>query len=174
MIPLGLPAKKSVLKGLRAGERVALSGILYAARDQAHLRLLKTLDAPPFPLENAAIYYVGPTPAKPGKITGSAGPTSSYRMDEAAIPLIGKGVNIMIGKGERDASIRDACAEYGAVYLMATGGAGALLASKIASSRVIAYEDLGPEAVRELVVKDFPCLVAYDTHGNSIFRSDDT
>jgi fumarate hydratase subunit beta len=171
MISLTTPIKESDILSLKAGDKVLLSGIIYTARDQAHMRLIKE-ESLPFTLQGAVFYYVGPTPARPSQIIGSSGPTSSYRMDTLAVPLMKKGLKMMIGKGDRSEAFRLAMIEANAVYLIATGGAGALLSSKILSSKVIMYDDLGTEAVRELEVKDFPCFVAYDVYGNQIFHKE--
>ena len=169
MIRLRAPLSKQTIMSLKAGDQVFISGRLYTARDQAHARL-KDESNPAIDLKGAIIYYVGPTPEKPGHIIGSSGPTSSYRMDELAVPLMEKGVLAMIGKGERSDAFIKAMQKHQAVYLIATGGAGALLASKITSSRVVMYEDLDAEAIRALDVIDFPCYVAYDVHGGNLFK----
>ena len=159
---------------LRAGDRVLLSGIVYTARDAAHARLVKLLDEGrplPLPLRDAVIYYVGPTPAKPGQAIGSAGPTTSYRMDRYAPRLLEKGLRGMIGKGQRSRAVIRSMQENGAVYFGALGGAGALLAKCVKSCRVLCYEDLGPEAIHELTVENFPVTVAIDSHGNSLYET---
>lgn len=163
------PLDNATIENLKAGDKVLLSGTIYTARDAAHSRLIEE-DTLPFELQGAVIYYVGPTPAKEGAIIGAAGPTSSYRMDEMAVPLMERGVKMMIGKGDRSETFRKAMMENNAVYMIATGGAGALLASKIKNRKLIMYEDLGAEAVYELEVENFPCFVAYDTHGNNILK----
>ncbi len=170
MISLTTPIKESDVRSLKAGDKVLINGTIYTARDQAHMRLIKE-NTLPFNIEGAVFYYVGPTPARPNQIIGSSGPTSSYRMDTFAIPLMKKGLKMMIGKGNRSDVFRQAMIEHNAVYLIATGGAGALLSSKIVSSKVLMYDDLGTEAIRELEVKDFPCFVAYDVFGNQIFHT---
>lgn len=170
MIALTTPIKERDVLSLKAGDKVLLSGTIYTARDQAHMRLIKE-DSLPFNIEGAVFYYVGPTPARPDQVIGSSGPTSSYRMDTLAVPLMKKGLKMMIGKGNRSEDFRLAMIEQKSVYLIATGGAGALLSSKILSSKVIMYDDLGTEAIRELEVKDFPCFVAYDVFGNQIFHT---
>ena len=167
---LKTPITDDAIKDLKVGDQVYLSGKIYTARDQAHLRLIKE-DNIKFPIQGSVIYYVGPTPTRPGYSIGSSGPTSAYRMDELAIPLMEKGVKLMIGKGDRSEPFREAMIRNKSVYLMATGGAGALLASRIKSSKVIMYEDLGAEAVQELMVENFPCFVAYDIYNNSLFIS---
>ena len=159
-------------RGLRAGARVMVSGVVYAARDAAHKRLVEALDrgeALPVDLRGAVIYYVGPTPGAPGQALGSAGPTTSSRMDAYAPRLMALGLRGMIGKGGRSAAVVEAMKRHGSVYLAATGGAGALLAKRIVTAEVVAYEDLGPEALRRLVVKDFPAIVAIDASGASLY-----
>ena len=168
MIRLNTPIKDSDIDKLIVGEKVLISGTIYTARDQAHLRLIKE-DNPKFKIDGSVIYYVGPTPNREGFPIGASGPTSSYRMDKLSVPLMEKGLKLMIGKGDRSEDFRKEMIKNRSVYLIATGGAGALLSSKIKESKVIMYSDLKSEAIRELVVEDFPCFVAYDIHGNSIF-----
>jgi len=171
---LEAPLSESEVRSLEAGEPVALCGVVYTARDIAHKRLVRALEAGeamPIPVEGAVIYYVGPTPARPGQVIGSAGPTTSSRMDGLSPALISRGLRAMIGKGYRSREVREALIEYGAVHLAAIGGAGALLSRHIVAARVVAYEDLGTEAIRELRVVDFPAIVAYDSHGNSVYDS---
>jgi len=171
-IRLKTPLSTEDIKNLRVGDRVLLSGKIYTARDTAHRRLVERLDAGqdlPIPLQGQVIYYCGPTPAKPGKPIGSAGPTTSCRMDSFAPRLIELGLKGMIGKGKRSPGVIEAIKKFGAVYFGATGGAGALLSKKIKSARVAAYEDLGPEAIRELEVEDFPVVVINDTRGNDLY-----
>ena len=161
---------------LRSGDMAFLSGTVYTARDAAHARLIALLDqgAPlPFPLEGAVIYYVGPTPPPPGRVIGSAGPTTSYRMDAYAPRLHALGVKASIGKGVRSAEVRQALAKYCAVYFGATGGAGALLSTCIREAEVIAFPDLGPEAVRKLRVENLPLLVINDSVGNELYVEPD-
>lgn len=171
MITLKAPVTNEAIKKLNVGDKVLISGTIYTARDQAHLRLIKE-DNPKFELEGAIIFYVGPTPNKQGYVIGASGPTSSYRMDDMAPNLMARGLKVMIGKGDRSEAFRKSMIENNAVYLIATGGAGALLSSRIKSSEVIMYEDLGPEAIRKLEVEDFPCFVAYDIYGKNIFKGD--
>ncbi len=171
MIRLTPPITDKKVKSLKAGDRVLITGKIYTARDQAHLRLIDD-QKPAFNLDGAIIYYVGPTPEREGQVIGACGPTSSYRMDELSVPLMERGVKIMIGKGNRSQDFQNNMRKHNALYLIATGGAGALLASKVLSRKVMMYEDLGPEAVYELDVKDFPCFVAYDLDGHSIFSED--
>lgn len=157
---------------LRAGDRILLSGCVYTARDAAHKRIAALLDsggALPFPLEGAVIYYAGPTPAPPGKPIGSCGPTTSGRMDPYAPRLLDLGLAAMIGKGERSQSVREAIVRNRAVYLCAVGGAGALAARCIESMEVIAFEDLGCESVKRLMIRDFPLIVCNDCEGGDLF-----
>ena len=158
---------------LHAGDRVYLSGTVYTSRDAAHKRLFSLLDAGealPFPLQNACIYYAGPTPAEPGAVIGSCGPTTSSRMDKFAPRLLDLGLAAMIGKGPRSAEVVDAIRRNGAVYLCAVGGAGALAARSIVSCKEIAFQDLGCESVKRLEVHDFPLVVADDCSGGSLFE----
>jgi len=169
---LQTPLSDEDILQLKTGDKVLLSGLVYTARDAAHKRLIQALDKgekPPFPLEGAVIYYVGPTPAPPGRPIGSAGPTTSYRMDTYAPRLYGLGVKATIGKGRRSQEVRDAMREHKAVYFGATGGAGALISQCIVQAKVIAYDDLGPEAIRVLMVKDFPLLVVNDAYGGELY-----
>lgn len=157
---------------LKAGDVVRLSGVIYSARDAAHKKIVDLLDkgeTPPFPLEGAVVYYVGPTPAPPGRAIGAAGPTTSYRMDTYAPRLHGLGLKASIGKGKRNDAVKNALKEHKAVYFGATGGAGALLSQCIEQSKVIAFDELGPEAVRAMKVKDFPLLVVNDCHGGELY-----
>jgi fumarate hydratase subunit beta len=173
---LNLPLTDEDIAGLHAGEAILLSGVLYTARDAAHQRLLQALDAGealPFDLAGQVIYYCGPAPTPPGRALGSAGPTSSYRMDPFTPRLHSLGLRGTIGKGNRDRSVREACRQYGAVYLVAVGGAGALLADCVLSAEILAYPELGPEALRRLQVAHFPVIVAYDAKGGSVFPGDE-
>jgi fumarate hydratase subunit beta len=157
---------------LRVGMKVLLSGIVYTARDAAHKRFLDIINSGkelPFPLDGAAIYYAGPTPAKLGKPIGSCGPTTSGRMDGFAPTLLDRGLSAMIGKGERNAAVKEAIKRNAAVYFAAIGGAGALAAASISSSEVIAFPELGCESVKRLIFKDFPLIVAIDSHGGDIY-----
>ena len=167
------PLTEEDVRSLKAGDQVCLTGEIYTARDIAHKRLCESIDAGrelPFELEGAIIYFVGPTPARPGRVIGAAGPTTSSRMDAFSPKLIAKGLRAMIGKGYRGDEVRDALKEYGAVHLATIGGAGALLSKHIIAAEVIAYEDLGAEAIRKLQVVDFPTIVAYDTYGHSVYK----
>jgi fumarate hydratase subunit beta len=166
------PLTEEDIRSLKAGDEVLITGVIYGARDMAHKRLCEAIDAGkelPFELEGAIIYYVGPTPAQPGKVIGAAGPTTSSRMDAFSPKLLTKGLKATIGKGYRNSEVREALKKYGAVHLSAIGGAGALLSKHIVAAEVIAYEDLGTEAVRKLEVIDFPAIVAYDSYGNSVY-----
>ncbi|TFG48594.1 MAG: Fe-S-containing hydro-lyase [Candidatus Brocadiia bacterium] len=157
---------------LRAGLEITLTGVIYSARDMAHKRLCHAIEHGadlPFDIKGAIIYFLGPTPAPPGRVIGSAGPTTSSRMDSFSPLLISRGLKAMIGKGYRDEKVRQALQKYKAVHLAAIGGAGALLSKYIVSSEIIAYEDLGTEAIRRLEVIDFPVIVAYDAFGNSVY-----
>ena len=170
---LTTPLTKEDTKKLKAGDVVYLSGVLYTARDAAHKRLVELLEKGeelPFPIEGSVIYFVGPTPPKPGDPIGSAGPTTSYRMDSYSPTLLKHGSLGMIGKGKRNQAVKDACVKYGGIYFGATGGAGALLGKKIKSAEVVAYPELGPEAVRKIVVEDFPVTVINDTYGNDLYQ----
>ncbi|MRI58068.1 MAG: fumarate hydratase [Epsilonproteobacteria bacterium] len=170
---LTTPLSDEDVSKLKAGDIVYLSGTIYTARDAAHKRLVDLIqkgEPLPFDLKGAVIYYVGPTPPKPGEVIGSAGPTTSYRMDSYAPILIEHGLKGMIGKGRRNDAVKEACKKHKAVYFGAVGGAGALLAQRIKDAKVIAYEELGPEAVRELVVEDFPVVVVNDTFGNDLYE----
>ena len=171
---LTTPCTAEELAKLRAGDTVLLSGVVYTARDQAHKRMLEALDKGeplPFPLEGSAIYYVGPTPERPGEAIGSAGPTTSGRMDAMSPRLLDLGNKVMIGKGKRDATVKEAVRRNGAVYLAALGGAGALMAMSVKTLEVIAWPDLGCEAVRRLTVEDMPLTVILDAHGGDLYES---
>ncbi|HUT54296.1 MAG TPA: Fe-S-containing hydro-lyase [bacterium] len=170
---LSAPFSEEVARSLKAGDQVALSGVIYTGRDTAHKRMMETLDRGedlPFPLSGAVIFYVGPTPPPPGRPIGSAGPTTSGRMDAYAPRLIALGLRGMIGKGNRSKEVREACVKYGCVYLGAIGGAGALLSNSISAAKVVAWEELGPEAVRELQVKDMPLVVINDCFGADLYE----
>jgi fumarate hydratase subunit beta len=168
-----LPLTREKTETLRAGDTVYLSGVLYTARDAAHKRLMELLDSGeplPFPIEDACIYYVGPTPAAPGQVIGSAGPTTSYRMDAYTPRLLALGLRGMIGKGMRSGAVVEAMQQAGAVYFGATGGAGALLADHIKQAELIAFPELGTEAVRRLTVEAFPVTVVIDSKGRNLYR----
>jgi fumarate hydratase subunit beta len=171
-IKLEMPLSEEEVRDLTAGDKVLLSGTIYTARDAAHARLIDSLkqgEELPFELDGQVIYYVGPAPAKPGQVIGSAGPTTSYRMDPFAPVLIKEGLRGMIGKGTRGEEVVTAMQEEGAVYFAAIGGAAALIAKRIKQAEVIAYEDLGTEAVRKLKVEDMPLIVAIDSQGNNLY-----
>jgi len=170
---LSTPLSEEAVLSLRSGDRVLLSGVVYTARDQAHREMTAALERGeplPFDPQGQVIYYVGPSPAPPGKVIGSAGPTTSYRMDPFAPALYEAGIKATIGKGPRSEAVRQAIVRCRALYLAATGGAGALLASRVKACEVIAYPDLGPEAVRRLVVEDFPVIVINDAHGGDFYE----
>ncbi len=174
-VKIDAPFFQEQVKELRAGDIAEMTGTIYTARDAAHKRMLedyKKTGKLPFDIQNAVIYYAGPSPAKPGQVIGSAGPTTSYRMDAYAPKLIELGQTGMIGKGERSKQVMEAMKKYGAVYFGATGGAGALLANHIKKSEIIAYEDLGAEAIRKLYVKDFPVIVIIDSQGNNLYETE--
>ncbi|MDI6893101.1 MAG: Fe-S-containing hydro-lyase [Bacillota bacterium] len=167
------PLTDEAVAELRAGDRVLISGYIYAARDAAHKRLYELLqkgEELPFDIEGAVVYYVGPTPPKPGQVIGSAGPTTSGRMDPYTPALIRVGLKGMIGKGLRSQAVKDAMKEHGAVYFAAVGGAGALIAKSIVESEVVAYEDLGAEAIRRLRVENFPVVVVNDRYGGDLYE----
>ena len=171
---LTTPVTPEMLAPLKAGDTVFLSGTVYTARDAAHKRMMELLDAGqslPFPVEGSAVYYVGPTPERPGEIIGSAGPTTSGRMDAYSPRLLDLGQAIMIGKGARNQAVKDAVRRSGGVYLAALGGAGALMAESVKSLEVICWEDLGCEAVRKLEVENFPLTVILDSHGGDLYES---
>lgn len=172
---LTLPLTKEDVRSLKAGDEVYLSGTLYTARDAAHKRLCELIERGetlPIDLTNQTIYYVGPTPAKEGYAVGSAGPTSSYRMDKYCEPLFKRGLNCMIGKGKRSLELRQAMQEYEIVYLGVIGGAAALISKSIKESKVIAFEDLGAEAIHEYKVEDFPAFVLMDCFGGNMYESE--
>ena len=171
---LTTPVTREDLSPLHAGDTVLLSGVVYTARDAAHKRMMELLDAGqplPFPVEGSAIYYVGPTPERPGEVIGSAGPTTSGRMDAYSPRLLDMGQAVMIGKGARNQAVKDAVVRSGGVYLAALGGAGALMAESVKSLEIICWEDLGCEAVRRLEVENFPLTVILDPHGGDLYQS---
>ena len=167
------PIEEKIIEKLTAGTKVTISGVIYTARDAAHHRLVQALDKGeklPFGLKGQTIYYMGPSPAPSGQVIGSAGPTTSRRMDGYTPQLIAAGVKAMIGKGSRSPEVREAIKKYKAVYLVTTGGAGALLAKSIKQAKVIAYEELGAEAILRLTVENFPAIVANDIYGEDLFE----
>ena len=173
-INIKTPFTRDDAKKLRAGDSCLISGVIYTARDAAHKRLCELIDRGeelPLDIKDSIIYFVGPTPAKPGQAIGSAGPTTSYRMDAYSPSLIAIGQTGMIGKGKRGPEVIDAMKEHGAVYFGAIGGCGALLSKCIKKAEVIAYDDLGAEAIRRLEVEDFPVVVIIDSLGNNLYET---
>lgn len=172
MIRLTTPLTTEKVTALKAGDEVYITGTMYTSRDAGHKKMIEQIERGeelPFPILDSIIYYVGPSPAKEGEVIGSAGPTTSYRMDSYTPTLLELGLKGMVGKGERNQQVIDAMIKNKAVYFGAVGGAGALLASCIKSSKLIAYEDLGPEALCELHVVDFPVMVIIDSEGNNMY-----
>ena len=168
------PLTADTVKNLRAGDVVRITGPVYTARDAAHKRMTEALAAGkplPFDITGQVVYYVGPSPTKPGEVVGSAGPTTSGRMDKYTPALIEKGMRGMIGKGSRSKDVIDACVKYGAVYFVAVGGAAAVISQSIKGEEMIAYEDLGPEAIRRYEVEDFPAIVCIDAEGNDFYKA---
>ena len=168
------PITKETAKTLHAGDYVYITGTIYTARDAAHKRMQETLqrgEALPPEMKENVIYYMGPSPAREGRPIGSAGPTTASRMDKYAPELLDLGLGAMIGKGKRSQEVKDAIVRNGSVYFAAVGGAGALLSKCILSSEVIAYDDLGTEAIRKLQVKDFPVIVVIDSEGNNLYET---
>lgn len=167
------PIRDKMRRKLYAGDSISLSGVVYTARDAAHKRLAEALkkDQPlPFDLKGQTIYYMGPTPARPGQVIGSCGPTTSSRMDAFTPSLLAAGLVAMIGKGERSADVKEAIKKQRAVYFVTYGGAGALLAKTVRKAEVVAYHELGAEAIMRLEVEDFPVIVANDMHGGDLFK----
>jgi fumarate hydratase subunit beta len=170
---ISAPLDEATVAGLHAGDEVLIDGTVYVARDAAHKRMVELLDSGqplPFDPKGQIIYYMGPAPARPGRIIGSAGPTTSGRMDRYAPRLMATGIKAMIGKGSRSPSVRDAMKEYKAVYLAAIGGAGALIARSIVANEIIAWDELGAEALRRLTVREFPAIVIDDIYGNDLYE----
>ena len=173
LIRLTTPLSEADVAALHTGDALRLSGVIYTGRDAAHRHLFDLLqrgEEPPIPLSGQVIYYVGPSPAPPGRPIGAAGPTTSYRMDPYTPLLLSRGLKAVIGKGMRSAEVKEALRRYHAVYLTATGGAGALLGGAIKEAQVVAYPELGPEAIRRLVVEDFPVLVVNDIYGGDLYE----
>ena len=169
-----VPIKKHVAETLKSGDYVYLSGTIYTARDAAHKRMYEALEkgeSLPMEMNENVIYYMGPSPAREGKVIGSAGPTTASRMDKYAPKLLDLGLGAMIGKGKRSKEVKDAIVRNKAVYFAAVGGAGALLSKCIKESRVIAYDDLGTEAIRELKIENFPVIVVIDSDGNDLYET---
>jgi fumarate hydratase subunit beta len=172
-VKLKPPLSDAEVMGLEVGDQVLISGVIYTARDAAHKRLIDLLEAgkqPPMEIKGQIIYYVGPSPARPGKVIGAAGPTTAYRMDSYAPTLMRLGLKAMIGKGKRGPAVVAAMKEYKAVYLGATGGAGALISKCIKDARVIAFPELGPEAIHRLEVQDLPAIVINDCQGRDLYE----
>ena len=173
-VSIKTPLSREEARKLRAGDSCLISGVIYTARDAAHKRLCELAEQGrelPIDVRDAVIYYVGPTPARPGEAIGSAGPTTSYRMDAYSPLLIAQGLTGMIGKGKRGAEVVEAMQEHGAVYFGAIGGCGALLSRCIKKAEIVAYEDLGAEAIRRLEVEDFPAIAVIDSAGNNLYES---
>ena len=173
-VKITTPLTREQVKNLKAGDSCLISGVIYTARDAAHKRLCELVEAGkdlPMDVKDAIIYFVGPTPAKPGQAIGSAGPTTSYRMDAYSPTLIAQGLTGMIGKGKRGPEVVAAMTEHGAVYFGAIGGCGALLGKCIKKAEIVAYEDLGAEAIRRLEVEDFPAIVIIDSEGNNLYQT---
>ena len=171
---MNTPFSREEAESLKAGDYVYLTGIIYSARDAAHKRMQEALDRGeelPFDLEDNVIYYLGPTPAREGRPIGSAGPTTSSRMDKYTPALLDLGLRGMVGKGKRSPEVIEAIIRNKSVYFAAVGGAGAILSKRILSSEVIAYEDLGTEAIRKMQIKDFPVIVVIDTEGNNLYET---
>lgn len=171
-IKIKTPVSEKDIEKLGAGDRLLLSGKILVARDQAHIKLIEMMKAGqklPVDLKNQVIYYAGPSPTKPGEVIGSVGPTTAARMDKVAEPLFKKGVKFTIGKGERSQAFKGMVKKYKAPYLAAMGGAGAIIQKAVTASKVLAFKEMGPEAIYELSVKDMPVFVAYDIHGGSIY-----
>lgn len=171
---ISIPLNMEEIENLRAGDYVKLSGVIYTARDAAHKRMSETLERGeelPIKIKDAVIYYMGPSPARPGRPIGSAGPTTASRMDKYAPKLLDLGMKGMIGKGKRTDEVKDAIVRNKGIYFAAVGGAGALLSKRILSSEIVAYGDLGTEAIRKLEVKDFPVIVVIDSKGNNLYET---
>lgn len=167
------PVDEATIKNLRAGDQVLISGVIYVARDEAHNRMIDALNQGkplPFALKGQTIYYMGPAPAKPGQAIGSAGPTTSGRMDAYSPRLLAEGLKVMVGKGRRSQAVKYAIKKYRAVYLAATGGAGALISKSIKKAEVIAYPELGAEAILRLEVENFPAVVVNDIYGSDLYQ----
>ncbi len=166
------PLTEDITKSLKAGDYVYITGVIYSARDAAHKRIYESVlegKEIPFPIKDNIVYYLGPTPERKGQVIGSAGPTTSSRMDKYTPMLLQKGMKGMIGKGKRSSEVIEEIKKEKGIYFAAVGGAGALLSKKIISSKIIAYEDLGTEAIREMFVENFPAIVVIDTEGNNLY-----
>lgn len=174
-IRITTPLTEEVVKSLKSGDQVLITGEIFTARDAAHLRLVNLLNEGkelPMDFNGQIVYYAGPSPARPGEVIGACGPTTSYRMDDLTLPLLEKGLKGMVGKGKRNNVVIEGMKRHKAVYFAAIGGAGALIANSIKSNTVVAFEDLGPEALRCLKVEDFPAIVVIDTEGNNLYDSE--
>ena len=174
-IKINTPLTENVIKSLKSGDQVLISGKIYTARDAAHQKLVEMIEnsiALPIDFEGQVVYYAGPSPARPGEVIGACGPTTSYRMDDLTEPLLKIGLKGMIGKGNRNRHVQSCIQKYGAVYFAAIGGAGALIAGCIKSNTVIAFEDLGAEALRCLEVTDMPAIVVIDVLGNNLYLTE--
>jgi len=173
IVHIASPLEPKVVEKLKAGDQVFISGTIYVARDAAHKRMVQALDKGerlPFDISGQTVYYMGPSPAKPGQVIGSAGPTTSGRMDIYTPRLLAAGLRAMIGKGGRSLAVKEAMKRYKAVYLAAIGGAGALITKSIKKAEVVAYDDLGAEAIRCLEVEDFPAIVVNDIYGGDLYE----
>ena len=174
-IHITTPLTDEIIEKIHAGDVVYITGVVYSARDAAHKRMIETLEEKgtlPFDLKGSVIYYLGPTPARPGNVIGSAGPTTSSRMDKYTPALLNLGLKGMIGKGRRSDQVKEGIIKNKAIYFAAVGGAGALLSERIKSSEVIAYDDLGTEAIRKMYVEDFPVIAAIDCYGGNVYERD--
>ena len=172
---LETPLNEEDIYSLKSGDKVKLSGVIYTARDEAHAKLIKLISEDkklPIPIKGQVIYYVGPAPAKPGEVIGAAGPTTSYRMDSYTPQLLKKGLKGMIGKGARSKEVKKSMIQNNSIYFGAVGGAGALIAKSIKKSEVVAYPELGPEAIRKLEVEDMPLIVVNDVYGNDLYNQE--
>lgn len=175
VVKVTTPVTTKEVRNLKAGDNVLITGIIYTGRDAAHKRMLELIEKGedlPIDLQGQFIYYVGPAPAPPGYEVGSAGPTTSYRMDPYTVPLLEKGLKGMIGKGLRSAEVIEGMKKFGSVYFGAIGGAAALIAKSIEKAEVVAYEDLGAEAIHRFYVKDFPAIVVIDAQGNNLYETE--
>lgn len=174
-IKITTPLTGDIVSTLKSGDKILLSGYIYTGRDAAHKKMIDAInsgDELPFDVKNQVIFYVGPSPSKPGKVIGSSGPTTSYRMDDLTVPLLERGLKGMIGKGQRSKKVIDGMIKYNSVYFAAIGGAGALISDSIKEAEVIAYDELGTEAVRRLKVEDMPLIVVIDSEGNNMYDSE--
>jgi fumarate hydratase subunit beta len=174
-IKVASPFEPEIIEQLTSGTRVAVSGTMYVARDAAHRRIVEAIEwreSLPFNIRNQTMYYMGPSPARPGQVIGAAGPTTSARLDVFTLPLLKLGLKVTIGKGERSSEIKQALSKYKAIYMVTYGGAGALLARHVEKVEVVAYEDLGAEAILKIWVNEFPAIVANDIYGGDLFQKE--